>query len=328
MRLKPHALVLLTALTTASTAHAAFYVNEDAPAPTITTSTLLPFPALPDTTEYVEFHGSYLTHDGRDMLQELLSKAQNASNITLSATARSHAQLAIARRRVATVKSWLVKNGVMAGSIQADTELDPQDDPSDTDVQIVIHNGATNAPPLLPRNIPLADRQPAVLPTPTPASNAVGGGMTDEMRLQIARRLMAMAQDKMISEDDAVRLVNDFLNNNPAAAPMPTAGVPGQQISASAAPQISVAAPAISETSRTWALVAGKSLKENIQEWATEAGYTTPDWKASTAYQVNYSSPYIGTFLQVLQQIASQVPGLDFLVSQSRHTLTVVDAKH
>lgn len=324
MRLKPHALVLLTALTSAGAAHAAFYVSEDAPAPPITASNPLPLPARPDTTEYVEFHGAYLTHDGKDTLQEALGKAQTASSITLSATTRSRAQLATARKRVAIVKNWLVKNGVAASSIQASTELDPQDDPSDTDVQLVVHSGGTNAPPILPRDIPLADRQPAVLPAATSASNAANSGMTDEMRLQIARRLMAMAQNKMISEDDAVRLVNDFLSNNPAAAP----AAAGQQISAAAQPQISVAAPAIIETPRTWTLVAGKSLQENLSEWAKEAGYASPDWKTATPYQVNYSSPYAGTFLQVLQQVNAQVPGLDFLVSQSRHTLTVVDSKH
>jgi hypothetical protein len=328
MRLKPHALVLLTALTSASAAHAAFYVNEDAPAPTITASNPLPLPARPDTTEYVEFHGVYMTHDGKDTLQGLLGKVQNASSITLTATTRSHAQLTTTRKRLATVKNWLVRNGVTAGSIQASTELDPQDDPSDTDVQIVVHNGGNNAPPLLPRSIPLADNQPAILSAPTTSSNTANGGMTDEMRLQIARRLMAMAQNKIISQEDAVRLVNDFLTANPATAAMPASAIPGQQISAQGEPQISVAAPAVAEVPRTWTLVAGRSLQENIQDWAKDAGYAAPDWKASMPYQVNYSSPYVGTFLQVLQQVNAQVPSLDFLVSQSRHTLTVVDSKH
>ncbi len=327
MRLKPHALVLLTALASANAAHAAFYVNEDAP--TIAASNPLPLPARADATDYVTFHGSYLTHEGKDTLQGLLGKAQNASSITLSATTRSHAQLGTVRKRVATVKNWLVKNGVPASTIQTGTELDPQDDPSDTDVQVLVRSGGANGPTSLPQDIPLANTKPAVLPTPTvPAANAAGNGMTDEMRLQIARRLMAMAQNKMISEDDALRLVSDFLNNNPAAATTPAAGSTSPQISAPAQAQISVAAPVIVETPRTWTLVAGKSLQENIQEWAKEAGYAAPDWMASAPYQVNYSSPYAGTFVQVLQQINALVPGLDFLVSQSRRTLTVVDAKH
>ncbi|MBR8049221.1 TcpQ domain-containing protein [Burkholderia multivorans] len=319
MRLKPLFVVLLAALFSGNAAHAAFFVSDDAP--TVTASH--PEAARRETTAYVSFYGNRPSRAGRNTLQNLSGAALAADSIAINAYGKTRAQLAIAKRRVAALKDWFVKQGVPEPKIQAWSELDPEDDATDNDVQVVLRSSL-----LIPTQDTIASATlstPAPAPAAPPQRSTTGAVMNDQVRLEIARRLMAMAQSKIISQEDAVRLVSDFLTANaPQAAP---------QLAAQVSPSAAVPAPIaqivpITDVTRTWTLIANQSLQENLRQWAKVAGYSEPEWAASNPYQVTYSSPYTGTFLQVLQQLSTIVPGLDFQVSQSRHTLRVVDAKH
>ncbi|MCS6496766.1 TcpQ domain-containing protein [Burkholderia thailandensis] len=322
MRLKPQLVVLLAALFSGSAAHAAFFVSDDTP--TVTASH--PEAARRETTAYVSFYGNRPSRAGRNTLENLSGAALAADSIAINAYGKTRAQLAIAKRRVAVLKDRLVKQGVPDSKIQAWAELDPEDDPTDNDVQVVLRSSL-----LIPTQDAIASATlspPTLPPSEPPQRSACGAGavMNDQVRLEIARRLMAMAQSKIISQEDAVRLVSDFLAaNTPQAA--------SQQLTAQITPAAAAPTPAAqivpaTEVLRTWTLAANQSLQDNLRQWAKMAGYSEPEWAASTPYQVTYSSPYTGTFLQVLEQLSKVVPGLDFQVSQSRHTLRVVDAKH
>lgn len=319
MRLKPQLVVLLAALFSGSAAHAAFFVSDDTP--TVTASH--PEAARRETTAYVSFYGNRPSRAGRNTLENLSSAALAADSIAINAYAKTRAQLTMAKRRVAVLKDWLVKQGVSESKIQAWSELDPEDDPTDNDVQVVLRSSL-----LIPTQdaIASAPLSPATLPPPAPPQRATSGAViNDQVRLEIARRLMAMAQSKIISQEDAVRLVSDFLAANaPQAAPQ----LAPQITPAAAAPAPTAQIVPTTDATRTWTLVANQSLQDNLRQWAKMAGYSEPEWAASNPYQVTYSSPYTGTFLQVLEQLSKVVPGLDFQVSQSRHTLRVVDAKH
>lgn len=164
--------------------------------------------------------------------------------------------------------------------------------------------------------------------------------------MDFARRIMAMAQAKIISGDDAIRLMNEFLNGQPGTLAAQPSATSAQQVVTPAAPivggPIATAQPAYpvaqisaqpqivaaADASRSWTLTANRTLRENLEDWAQQAGYTKPTWSASMPYQITYTSNFNGTFLQVLAQIAQAVPGLDFKVSKAQRTIAVVDAQH
>jgi hypothetical protein len=132
---------------------------------------------------------------------------------------------------------------------------------------------------------------------------------------------MAMAASKLISQESAIKLVNEYLANM-APGQNPSADLAQRGVQAGpAAPQI----VPFGEVPRVWTLAANKSLRDNIRDWSIAAGYGEPAWKVSEPYQVTYTSTYSGTFLEVLNQVSNAVPALDFRVSRNARRLDVVD---
>lgn len=347
MKIKLTCAVAMLALGTAVTAQAAFVVSDDAPP--ITASN--PQGPKRETTSTLSFYGTRLSRAAKSALDGMASDAVAADTINLNAYAKTKALAVNAKRRVATVKEWLVAHGVPSAKIDVYTEIDPQDDASDTDVQVTLRTVARPAQPamLSPSPIPAASGSATAQSIQYAPAQAA---MPDRERLDFARRVIAMAQAKIISGDDAVRLVAEFLNGREVAVQPQAAALP-QQTAAMIAPSappivggpITPAQPAqwplaavavaqapqimpASDVFRTWTLAANKSLRENLEDWAQQAGYSKPTWSASMPYQITYTSSYTGTFLQVVGQIAQAVPALDFRVSKALHTITIVDAQH
>ncbi|MGP8437803.1 TcpQ domain-containing protein [Paraburkholderia fungorum] len=343
MKMKLSCAVAVVALGTAATANAAFVVNDDAPLITAAN----PQGPKRDSTTTLSFSGTRLSRGGRATLDGLTSDVAAADSINLTAYVKSKSLMTNAKRRVATVKDWLVAHGVPESKVDIYTEIDPEDDAADTDVQITTRTKVRPAPGLastgsvMPAVLDAAGQQQTQR---QPASS----GLSERERIEFARRVMAMAQAKIISGDDAIRLVNDFLNGQGTqTAPAPAAPVT-QQLATATPPvvggPIATAQPAqysmgpiaamqpqivpASEVLRSWTLTANRSLRDNLEDWAQQAGYAKPTWSASIPYQITYTSNYSGTFLQVLAQIAQAVPGLDFKVSKAQHTIAVVDAQH
>ncbi|MBN3815202.1 hypothetical protein G3N57_00640 [Paraburkholderia sp. Se-20369] len=330
--------VAMIALGAATTAQATFVVNDDAPSITAAN----PHGPKRETTSTLSFYGTRLSRASNSTLNDAAYDLVAADAISLNAYARNKALMVNAKRRVATVKDWLIAHGVQAAKIDIYTEISPNYDANDTDVQMTLRTIANRSAPDAVRTPPVAVAPYDIAATPAPAPRAQSS-MSEHDRLDFARRVMALAQAKVISGDDAIRLVNEFLNGGQGGT-IQTAAAPAQQATPqpvvtaalNASPNvggpIAIAQPEqiipASELSRTWTLAANKSLRENLEDWAAQAGYSKPTWSSSTPYQITYTSNYTGTFLQVLGQISQKVPLLDFQVSKSRHTLSVVDARN
>ncbi len=349
MKIKLTCAVAMIALGSAATAQAAFVVNDDAPSITAAN----PQGPKRETTSTLSFYGTRLSRAGKTTLDGMTSDVVTADTISLNAYAKSKALMVNAKRRVATVKNWLVAHGVPEAKIDVYTEIDPNDDASDTDVQMTVRTAAYRPAPEVVRTPPVAAAPFDVAAAPQTPQRAQPS-MSEHERLDFARRVMAMAQAKIISGDDAIRLINEFLNGQTnVGAPMQQGASLAQQPAPASAPNappvvggpIAAAQPAqwtmsaignaqppqimpAADVPRTWTLLASRSLRENLEDWAQQAGYAKPAWSASMPYQITYTSNYNGTFLQVLGQIAQAVPGLDFNVSKAKHTIAVVDAQH
>lgn len=346
MKIKLTCAAALIALGSAATAHAAFVVNDDAPSITAAN----PQGPRREITSTLSFYGTRLSRAGKATLDSMNYDVVAADTVNLNAYAKSKALMVNAKRRIATVKDWLVAHGVPAAKIDVYTEVDPNDDASDTDVQMIVRTVANHPAPEVVRTLPAPA---APYDVTAQMQQRAQPSMSEHERLDFARRVMAMAQAKIISGDDAIRLINEFLNGQANAggtqqqgssmAQQPTqtfasnvSPIVGAPIAAVQPAQWPLAAGAAqppqimpaADVTRTWTLLASRSLRENLEDWAQQAGYTKPAWSASMPYQITYTSNYNGTFLQVLSQIAQAVPGLDFKVSKMQHTIAVVDAQH
>jgi hypothetical protein len=168
------------------------------------------------------------------------------------------------------------------------------------------------------------------LPAATPAQvgaaagalSGAGSQQGQTAKLEFVKKIMAMASSKLISQESAIKLVNEYLANMaPVAGQTPTQPTQEAMPAMANAPQI----VPFGEVPRVWTLAANKSLRDNIRDWAVAAGYGEPAWTASNLYQVTYTSTFTGTFLEVLHQVANAVPSLDFRVSRAARRLDVVD---
>lgn len=231
--------VAAIALGTAASANAAFVVNDDAPAITAAN----PRGPKRESTTTISFIGTHFSRGGKATLDGLASDVVAAEAISLTAYAKNRALMANAKRRVATVKEWLTAHGVPDAKVDVYTEIDPDDDSADTDVQITTRSMLRNPPALVAP-------APAMLPASQQSNqHQQVVALTDRERMDFARRIMAMAQAKIISGDDAIRLLNDFLNGQAGPLPPRPTAISAQEFITPAAPivggPIATAQPAI-----------------------------------------------------------------------------------
>lgn len=344
MNFKRSLLATSAALCLTGSAHAAFFVNEDAPAVTA----VHPEAARKDKRLYIPFSKGRLSSASRAHLDNTIESYANLESVSITTYAPSRKALPAAQRRVAVVRSLMLRRGIPLEQINASAEVDPYIDPSDTDVQVVF-KASTQRPTIesmraarfvaQPLTLPVSQQasapivhaqqiypsQPSVQPA-TLAANATQPQPQGQNATTLAfvKKIMAMAQSKLISQESAVRLVNEYLANLPAGQGTSSASPESAQVQGAlpATPQI----VPFGEVPRVWTLAANKSLRDNIREWAITAGYSEPSWSASNLYQITYTSSFTGTFLEVLNQVASSVPTIDFRVSRNRRSIEVVDA--
>jgi hypothetical protein len=343
MNFKRSLLATSAALCLTGSAHAAFFVNEDAPAVTA----VHPEAARKDKRLYIPFSKGRLSSASRAHLDSTIESYANLDSVSITTYAASRKALPAAQRRVAVVRSLMLRRGIPLEQINASAEVDPYIDPSDTDVQVVF-KASTQRPTIesmraarfvaQPLALPVSQQvsapivhaqqvfqnqvsvQPSsmsVLPTQPPQQGP------NAATLAFVKKIMAMAQSKLITQESAVRLVNEYLANLPpqsSGGALPDGGQAQSLVPAT--PQI----VPFGEVPRVWTLAANKSLRDNLREWAITAGYSEPSWAASNLYQITYTSSFTGTFLEVLNQVANSVPTIDFKVSRNRRTIEVVDA--
>lgn len=342
MNFKQSLLATSAALCLSGSVHAAFFVNDDAPVVTAAH----PEVARKDKRLYVPFTKGRLSSAARAHLDSTIENFSNIETVNITTYAPTKKALPAAQRRIAIVRSLMMRRGIAREQINANAELDPYIDPTDTDVQVVFRAstqrptiegmraarfvGQPVSPQLTAPIVHAAQFVQAQTPQPVPqqAVTAPPQQGQNAATLAFVKKIMAMASSKLITQESAVRLVNEYLANMPAPQATGTTATDGTQVQAAvpapAAPQI----VPFGEVPRVWTLAANKSLRDNIREWAITAGYTEPSWTASNLYQITYSSTFTGTFLEVLNQVANSVPTVDFRVSRARRTIEVVDAGH
>lgn len=154
---------------------------------------------------------------------------------------------------------------------------------------------------------PLQTPQPAAAPVQASAATR-SAPLADE--LQEARRQLAEARarvDELQRDLVGGAAAGAAIRPAPLIVPAPTSAAAGEQ-------------------ARTWTLTGNRTLKENLADLARQAGYAEPIWRAANPYMVTYTTRYTGTFLEVIGQIAEQVPALDFRVYSWKKTIEVAEA--
>jgi hypothetical protein len=327
----------------ASQAHAGFYVNDDAPV--ITAAEAFQKPKV----VYASFAGTSakLLGGSRAEIEAVADSLPNIDTIAIGTLAKSSKQMDLARRRVAAVKAVLLRHGYTSSQISTSVEMDPLADELDLDVKVTYRSQggrlrmdtvrANRSAPQVSAISPQVPAMPmAPVPSPVaftsyasssptaatalPASAAQGN---QAVKLEFVKKIMAMASSKLISQESAIKLVNEYLANSGPAQPQ----TPSMQANADSMP-VAPAAPQIvpfGEVPRVWTLAANKSLRDNIRDWAVTAGFSEPTWNASNLYQITYTSTYTGTFMEVLNQVSAAVPSIDFKVSRNTRRLEIVD---
>jgi hypothetical protein len=342
MNFKQSLLATAVALCLSGSVHAAFFVNDDAPVVTAAH----PEAARKDKRLYIPFTKGRLSSAARAHLDSTIESFSNIETVSITTYASTKTALPAAQRRIAIVRSLMMRRGIPREQIDANAEIDSYIDPTDTDVQVVIR-ASTQRPTIEGMRTARFVGQPVARELTAPIVQAAQFVQTQAPQavpqqamtappqlgqnaatLAFVKKIMAMASSKLITQESAVRLVNEYLANMPAPQVTGTTTTDGTQM------QAAVPAPALpqivpfGEVPRVWTLAANKSLRDNLREWAIAAGYTEPSWTASNLYQITYSSTFTGTFLEVLNQVASSVPTVDFRVSRARRTIEVVDARH
>jgi hypothetical protein len=339
MKIKQSLLAAAIGVCIVGQAQAGFYVNDETPLITAAH----PEAARRDKTVYASFAGPKLQGTSRAELESTADAIPNPDSLVITTFVRTSKQLLGANRRVASVKAVLIRRGISPDRITASAELDPQADATDTDVQVTFRS-STQRPSLdairaakfvSPAPQPVATPAPAYAnaasqqftPAAAPATTVSSAGTAQQSqntsKLEFVKKIMAMASSKVISQESAVKLVNEYLANM-----SPVAGQPADGSASREAMPILPATPQIvpfGEVPRIWTLGANKSLRDNIREWSIAAGYGEPAWNASNLYQITYTSTFTGTFLEVLNQVANAVPSLDFRVSRNARRVDVID---
>lgn len=336
MKLKQSILSIALCTAVFGQAHAGFFVNDDGPVIAVANDDT----ARKEKTVYVSFVNARLQGTSRGELESVADALNNVGTVVISTYAKTSKQMAAANRRITAVKAILLRKGISAEQLKGNAELDPQADTLDTDVQVTFRSSPKpNIDAIRARRFAAVAAAPAQhIPAPAPAftysmttaaapataqqaSSAQQG--QSAAKLEFVKKIMAMASNKLISQESAVKLVNEYLSN---MAPAPA------QTSAGEAPRATTAIVPITpqivpfgEVPQVWTLAANKSLRDNIRDWSIAAGYGEPNWAASNLYQITYTSTYTGTFLEVLNQVSNAVPAIDFKISRNARRIEVVD---
>lgn len=311
-------------------AQAGFFVNDDSPVIAVINQDA----ARKDKTIYASFVNARLQGTSRGELETAAETLNNVGSVVITTYARTAKQMPAANRRITAVKAILIRKGFPADKLTGNAELDPQADALDSDVQVTFRSTPiTNIDAIRARRlatVAVASAQP--LPAPAPAYTyaataaappVVAQQSQSAAKLEFVKKIMSMASNKLISQESAVKLVNEYLANMAPVSAQTTMGDAPRPT----APIIPITPQIVpfGEVPQVWTLAANKSLRDNIRDWSIAAGYGEPNWAASNLYQVTYTSTYTGTFLEVLNQVSNAVPAVDFKISRNARRIEVVD---
>jgi len=308
----------LVALSLSNVAHAAFYVDDDAPVQTAGDAQATSRPVSVDLT-FITKH-AWLTVASRSQLNAQSSAARSAEEISIVVSTAKPVYPLLARQRVDAIKQWLASAHASASiEVVEDGEPRPKELGDVVTLNMTVHNtphalAMTQARAALatysaPRRAPMPMAIAIAAPQPV---------LNDQTKLMLLQRIVMMGKNKIVKPEDAFNLVAEVLNMQDVA---PTQS--GLSVTPSASPIVAqLIAP---EVPRQWSLDPSKSLAVNLSDWAHVAGWEVPVWNSPGQYQVG-AATLNGTFYDALGQVANAVPGLDFTINKQRRTLRVDQA--
>lgn len=348
----------------APAAHAGFYVT-DATAPVATRVASQPIANDNSTTYKVPFyaHSSQISWTAKRSLGAILTSLQDATNITISGCGETKGGEALAYRRGAAIKGWLIDNGISPDVVNVTADTDSKVIRSGKAYNCVIAatRQMTAYQQLFGVSAPAPNQAAASYAQPAMPTQTVEQGARDtaaepggEAQLTMIRQVLGMVKDKILTPENAVSMLQAIVKtsgNHPGSAP--PQGVPPSMppiyapttVQASAQPHMQyvstraasapIVTPAVmpppaitvEPTTQTWAFGDNQTLQDTLATWARDAGWKPPVWRASNPYRVS-GAPVTGTFFDALRAICAAAPSLDIKADAQTHELIVTDAGH
>ncbi|MCA8270712.1 TcpQ domain-containing protein [Burkholderia vietnamiensis] len=349
----------------APAAHAGFYTT-DVPVPVAPKTTYQQSANESAATYKVPFaaRGSHLSWAAKRALGAILTSVQDATKITISACGDPRGSDAIAYRRGAAIKGWLIENGISPDVVSVTTDVDASVARAGKLYNCVV----TASHQLTPYQqlfgtavgAPVAD---ATLPVAAPVAPAVSEPIapraessTSDTQLTMIRKILDLVARKVVKPEDAVAMMQEIAKttdsdssvSTPAVAPASTQRTYAPPLRGSARPRMQyvsarlepdVSAPAVAPSlptvapaiavepvNQTWGFGENQTLKDTITAWAHEAGWTVRDWQVSGSYRVS-GAPISGTFLDALRTICAAAPMIDIRADARSRQLIVTEAR-
>jgi hypothetical protein len=353
----------LVSATFAPAAHAGFFVTDAAP-PVAVRSVSQPVASDSSATYKVPFNArsSQISWAARRSLGAILTSLEDATKITISGCGDTKGGDALAYRRGAAIKGWMIENGIGQDVVNVATDTDSSVMRSGKvfDCAITASRQTTpyqqlfggNGPTPVPASYSAvaADVQPVLRSQAIPAP--IAPSATGDAQLAMIRQVLDMVKGKIVKPEDAVAMLQAIIKSGgpEPALPQPQAAPPSMPpIYASAAVQATaqprmqyvsarvpvarVIAPtiayapsiAVEPVVQTWAFGDNQTLKDTLTAWARDAGWNPPDWRASNPYRVS-GAPVTGSFFDALRAICAAAPALDIKADAQRRELIVTDA--
>lgn len=340
----------------APAAHAGFYVT-DAPVPVTVRPAAQPVASESTATYKVSFasRSSQISWTAKRSLGAILTSLQDATKITISGCGEAHGGDALAYRRGAAIKAWLIDNGISPDAVDVATQTDSHVIRSGKQFSCAVVSSAETTPyqQLFGSNAPApvaASYTSAPAPAPATVASPSRQGVATDTQIAMIRQVLDMVSRKVLKPDDAVAMMQEIMKGqdrgqmaSPQSAPssMPPVYAPDgaayraqprmQYVSARVEPAPVVApmpaiaaAPSISvePAVQTWTFVPGGSLKDTLGTWAKQAGWNVPDWRPANPYQAS-GEPITGSFFDALRAICGAAPGLDIKADPQKRDLIV-----
>jgi hypothetical protein len=245
----------------------------------------------------------YLAHyhlgpRGRAAMNEAYHSALSCKIVEIVARGDKEGEPFLSRKRASTMKDWLVAKGIPTSKINIRIEAAPH---PDKHPKVYLAEIKFDPQTSTPQTVYADTISPPVAYQPSPQPSAQLNNQ------QLIANILELHRDGQISTDAAVKLL--------ASMDQP------KQL------QTPISLPPIHPLASTWVLQEKTTLKDDLNKWAQIAGWNQPDWKLSDPYYVDQTLQFNGTLIDAVTQLSQGLPGLDFLISRNKHTITVTKAK-
>lgn len=268
---------------------------------------------------------------GKASMAALLIAARAADEIEITGRPDATNQSSLSLLRAYVLRDYLTANGIDPAIITV-TTADTHPQQSNVFASTIVIKRKQNAGQTtnIADSRSARERLPLMKPSASDDQNegiktqsTAGATSPLDIKMAFAQRILKMAKAGTITSDDAIKILNELINNSPSPAAqvkkasIDAANVPVGHDQFNKAEQITV---------NKWALSANKTLRQNLDDWAKLAGWKPVVWDIPADFNVTYSSVLDGDFLAVLEKV-STAANLDFYVSKNAKEIRVIMKK-